>query len=249
MGGCELVVNLNDRTTFTPVDRHKMPSPTRLYEVVIAGISDRVASGLLKPGDILPSERELAEQFQVSRVPVREALKILEFLGMLCYVPGKGMYVQKIGISFIVSKIFFALKADDKTIYELHDIRMILETYAARQAAALRTEEDLVILRDTFAADAANTSSAARSMNFHSAVICASHNEILADIYTFLSSLMQEARIKSHIEERFEGQPLAFHKQIYQCIEKQDGENAERLMRQHLQQELEFLKSSMNNEI
>ena len=61
----------------------KIATPTRLYESIIADISDRISQGELRPGDVLPSERELAEQFQLSRIPVREALKILEFLGVI----------------------------------------------------------------------------------------------------------------------------------------------------------------------
>ena len=67
-----------EKNLFPPVDRFKMAALTRLYESIIADISDRISRGVLKPGDILPSERELAEQFQLSRIPVREALKILE---------------------------------------------------------------------------------------------------------------------------------------------------------------------------
>lgn len=96
-----------EKNLFPPVDRFKMAAPTRLYESIIADISDRISRGVLKPGDILPSERELAEQFQLSRIPVREALKILEFLGVISYVPGKGMYVQPLEVPALVSKIFF----------------------------------------------------------------------------------------------------------------------------------------------
>ena len=93
---------------------------------------------ILDPGcDLSSSQKavELAEQFQLSRIPVREALKILEFLGVISYVPGKGMYVQPLEVPALVSKIFFGLNTSSDNIRQLFEVRLLLETYAARYGA------------------------------------------------------------------------------------------------------------------
>ena len=66
----------------------------RFYEYVIDNIRQMIADGELQAGQKLPSERELAEKFNVSRVPIREALKILEYMGVLDSSPGDGTYVK-----------------------------------------------------------------------------------------------------------------------------------------------------------
>ena len=70
----------------------------RFYEYVIENIRQMIANGELQAGQKLPSERELAEKFNVSRVPIREALKILEYMGVLDSSPGDGTYLKNISV-------------------------------------------------------------------------------------------------------------------------------------------------------
>ena len=182
-----------EKNLFPPVDRFKMAAPTRLYESIIADISDRISRGVLKPGDILPSERELAEQFQLSRIPVREALKILEFLGVISYVPGKGMYVQPLEVPALVSKIFFGLNTSSDNIRQLFEVRLLLETYAARYGAERRTEEDLEELRGAVEhMPGEEGAQIEESLRFHMGVIKTAHNDIITEFYKFLSTLLTE---------------------------------------------------------
>ena len=79
----------------------------RFYEYVIDNIRQMIADGELQAGQKLPSERELAEKFNVSRVPIREALKILEYMGVLDSSPGDGTYVKNTSAQSLVSKMDF----------------------------------------------------------------------------------------------------------------------------------------------
>ena len=79
---------------YKPIARASEAQSVRLYEIIIKRVKDMIIEGKLKVGDKLPSERELAEMFQVSRVPVREALKIMEFMEIIQYIPGDGVYLQ-----------------------------------------------------------------------------------------------------------------------------------------------------------
>ena len=82
----------------------------RFYEYVIDNIRQMIADGELKAGQKLPSERELAEKFNVSRVPIREALKILEYMGVLDSSPGDGTYVKNTSAQSLVSKMNFIME-------------------------------------------------------------------------------------------------------------------------------------------
>lgn len=229
---------------FPAVDRRKMTTSTRLYEIIIADISDRISRGTLKPGDSLPSERELAEQFELSRIPVREALKILEFLGVTCYVPGKGMFLQKLDVPSLVSKIFFGLNTSTDSIRQLFEVRLLLEVYAARRGAELRTEEELTELRATLEDSSEGPGLVVvDSLRFHMGVIKTAHNEIITEFYMFLSSLLAEAREHTHVESRYVDQPLHYHREILRAIEERDGDRAADLMRDHLEMEMEHLEA------
>ena len=223
---------------FPPVDRLKIGTPTRLYESIIADISDQISQGVLRPGDVLPSERELAEQFQLSRIPVREALKILEFLGVVCYVPGKGMYVQQLEVPLLVSKIFFGLNTNSDNIQQLFEVRLLLECYAARRGAVLRTDEELEELRMLVQKGPEEMPVVVDSLQFHMKIIKTAHNSIITEIYKFLTSLLAEARERTQLERRFVHQPLHYHREIYCAIRDQDPEKAESLMREHLEMEM-----------
>lgn len=229
---------------FKPVNKEIVSGPNRYYQDIIAEISDMISSGELQIGDILPSERVLAEKFETSRVPVREALKILEFLGIVGYAPGKGMQVRHVEVSSLLSKVFFAMNTSEDTLEQLLDIRLLLEPYAVKEAAANATEEDLDAILKTLD-KTNNLSYTDQSMDFHSAVIHASHNELLEEIYKFLYSLLREYRLIS-IETRYEDGPFQFHSQIYEAIKTGKGASAEYLMRAHLEAERDNLTSQDN---
>lgn len=76
-----------------------------LYGQIADILRERIMSGEFKPGDILPSERELAEEMQVSRIPVREAMKSLEYLGVVKQIRGKGVLVQTADLSNILKVV------------------------------------------------------------------------------------------------------------------------------------------------
>lgn len=220
---------------FRPIEKFSSSYQSKYYEKIISELSDAVSRGDLKPGDILPSERELAELFETSRVPVREALKILEFLGLVRQVPGEGMVIQSIEVSSLLSKVFFGMSISDDTADQLMDIRCLIEPYAASQAAELATEADLELIRQSLHEEK-TLPARDRSVDFHFAIVHASHNKLLEEIYKFLSAVLLQFRAEN-LEERYESGPLLFHARIYHAIESHDGIIAQHLMRAHLEEE------------
>jgi GntR family transcriptional repressor for pyruvate dehydrogenase complex len=114
-----------------------------LYAQIVGRIRQWVREGKLKEDELLPSERELAAVFNVSRVPVREALKTLEFLGVVQRVRGKGVAVKRVTINHVLSHIEFLLVDPLSTLQDLFEVREALEVQAAGLAAIRRTNKDI----------------------------------------------------------------------------------------------------------
>jgi GntR family transcriptional repressor for pyruvate dehydrogenase complex len=227
-----------ETATFTPIQKNASSYPDKYYEKIIVSIQKMVLDGGLQEGAKLPSERELAEQFHTSRVPVREALKILEFLGIVENIRGDGSYIKNIGITELLSKIFFGFKADKNTLVELFDIRLVLECYAVRIAAVQRTEEDLFTMKKALddmecAITTLNLPDQA-SLDFHLAVVNSVKNSVLSDIFSFLRGLLALSREYTlRTADRLQIS-LEYHRKVYERIKLHDTEQAEHFMRDHL---------------
>ena len=132
----QLIENFQDIELKKPVD------------VIIGQIQHLVTSGVLKPGDRLPSERALSEKFAVGRGYVREAIKKLEFYGILKTIPQSATYVASLGVKALKGLIANVLALDQNDIDSLLETREILEINAARLAAIRADGNDLEELID-----------------------------------------------------------------------------------------------------
>lgn len=115
-----------------------------LYGQIADILRERIMSGEFKPGDILPSERELAEEMQVSRIPVREAMKSLEYLGVVKQIRGKGVLVQTADLSNILKVVGpLVTTITPQILLNLFDFRLAIEPYGAAQAASWQPKKKL----------------------------------------------------------------------------------------------------------
>lgn len=198
-----------------------------------------IIEGKLKVGDKLPSERELAEMFQVSRVPVREALKIMEFMEVLQYVPGDGMYLKSVDIKDLLSKIDFMIETSSDFISDLFEARQALELKAVELAAMKRTDADLLAMEkclNEMEQDIYNGGDGIQAAtSFHTEISKASKNKVIARINDLLITLTEVSREKSLKRQGIAPAALVFHKQIYEMIKKQNSKGARDIMKQHLE--------------
>lgn len=123
---------------------YKKPS-----DVIIEQINSLISTGVLKPGDSLPSERALADRFGVGRGYVREAIRKLEFYGILKTLPQRGTVVANIGVKALAGLIANILNLDKQDMDSLMEARAILEVHTAGLAAERATEEDIEMLLKT----------------------------------------------------------------------------------------------------
>src|SRR5713226_6497792 len=116
---------------------------TRIYEEVAAQIQRLITEGRLRPGDHLPPERELAERFGVSRTSVRDAIRVLELMGLLEPRQGEGTVVRDLSPDALVTPVASLLARHRTLLAELMDVRKMIEPGLAARAALHASEEDL----------------------------------------------------------------------------------------------------------
>lgn len=231
-------------------------SSNRFYEDIIERIKIMIAQGNLKPGDRLPSERELAEYFDVSRVPVREALKILEYMGVISNRRGDGMYLNSTDLASIFSKMNFAFSVTKRTLRELFEVRDALEASAAYHAALRRTDNDIANLRNSLEhmeriymtpEDTAETRRAL-SHEFHTHLVTAAHNAVLSNIYDSLFELLDISKQITLTDHNYSEHSQASHYEIFQCVVNGDSAGAQQAMINHMHSSLQKLDGHLPEE-
>ncbi|MCF7623825.1 FadR family transcriptional regulator [Peribacillus frigoritolerans] len=203
-----------------------------------------IRSGSLKPGEQLDSIQQLAENFQVGRPAIREALSALSSMGLIEIKQGEGTFVKTFDPAIMNHPLSAALLMDQDNIKHLLEVRKILESGTAEVAAKKRTEENLIELKDMLfnmdkVSDDEELSDKA-DISFHVAVANASQNELLITLMNHVSELMTEKmrdirRVALYSEEMTLKQLYQQHVRIYDAIVAQDEDGARSAMLFHLQ--------------
>jgi DNA-binding FadR family transcriptional regulator len=204
----------------------------------IAQIRELIASGALKPGQKLPTERVLSERMGLSRPLVREAISALVTLGVLEKRHGSGTYVTSLSSELLAHPFVFILDVNRAALRELFEVRLLLEVGAAEAAARTidraaldQLDELLHTLRTSFddperflEADTA----------FHRILHKASGNAILLTLMDNLSALIKRSRGLTVGRTEVRASTLREHEAIYDGLCDHDPEAAGRAMRAHL---------------
>lgn len=217
----------------------------RYYEYVIENIKGMITRGELKCGERIPSERELAARFNVSRVPIREALKILEYMGVLDSSRGDGTYVKNIVVEDLIGKLDFPMTATADTLMDLLELRISLETFAAFYAAQRRTKEDIEALRQTIGdmreakklpnMDAGSVQKLREiSYEFHRLLVRSAHNSVLSSVYENLYELLDVSRQFTTNHSGISYNSILAHEAIFNRIVQRDADGAREAMEEHL---------------
>lgn len=223
---------------------YKKIKPKKIYEEVSDELYEMIRSGSLKPGEQLDSIQQLAENFQVGRPAIREALSALSSMGLIEIKQGEGTFVKTFDPAIMNHPLSAALLMDQDNIKHLLEVRKILESGTAEVAAKKRTEENLIELKDMLfnmdkVSDDEELSDKA-DISFHVAVANASQNELLITLMNHVSELMTEKmrdirRVALYSEEMTLKQLYQQHVRIYDAIEAQDEDGARSAMLFHLQ--------------
>jgi DNA-binding FadR family transcriptional regulator len=217
--------------SFSPV------SSSKLYIQIYNQIRDAILNGEFSVGDKLPSEKELCQMFNVSRVPVREALSALELSGLVESVHGAGVFVKEVNV---VSNDW----VHEIDPQEIIRTRQILEPEVARDAARSISEIERERLRgimERFRAEAEKESYSSRTdEDFHRCLARASGNQMFIVLYDMIWKAMEQ-KMWSHIQERtinsefYRQGNYAEHMQIGQAVLDGDADTAFEIMKLHME--------------
>ena len=218
---------------FEPIEK------SNLADDLAQRIVQMIRPGEYKPGDRLPSIREMARSFGVGHPTLREALKKLEIIGVVEIKHGSGVYVGRCQNGPIVSNPIFDGVVSKKLMLDLIEARMPIEVKAAALAATHATEEHLQRMENLMTEAENNLHDDAvlstTNMAFHREIASASGNTVLADLQDVLTNLFQReqrmildiygSRTKDHAE----------HVGILDAVRARDEALATERMRAHLE--------------
>lgn len=217
---------------------------TNITTSIVNQVVDLIASGEYRPGQRLPSERELMETLGVGRSSIREAFQAMAIMGLIDIRPGQGTFVRDITTDVIIRRNIFAPLLTPEATGELMEARVAFEPTITALAAERRTAEELKAMDDVLAqCDRALETGEPifnLSASFHLLVAQASHNTVFIRFMETLFALMaaRGARIEEHID--FKRWEVASHRELRDAIEQRDGEAARELMEKHIVESSNF---------
>jgi len=206
----------------------------RLIEVFKSLISD----GTLAPGGRVPPERDLAERFGVSRSSLRQALKVLEIMGVISQRVGDGTYLNAGATSILKEPMEFLILIDDISFHELMEARLIAEPELAARAANRATAEDIAELTKVHEYMEQNTADLARFVHydllFHKTIFRIAGNRVCSSMFTVVHQSIHELMVltSQFVEPEH---TLRLHHRILVAIRKGAAGQARRHMMEHLE--------------
>jgi GntR family transcriptional repressor for pyruvate dehydrogenase complex len=225
----------------------------KIYEEIMGQIMNLISDGGLKPGDKLPSERELSEALDVSRASVREALRALEMKGFLEIRSGEGTFIRESSNDFLVEPLTMLLHLEDGAFHEVYEVRKTLETSCAYLAALRATTEDIKQMDDALNQMerdiSTNNLGQDADTKFHYAIAEATHNSLLQKLMNTIGDSIRNT--VTHAREKLYKTPgnpnklLQQHRAIFEAIRLRRADQARDLMQMHLDfSEQEMIKNS-----
>jgi GntR family transcriptional repressor for pyruvate dehydrogenase complex len=217
--------------------------PKKISEEIVSQIKQLISKGELKPGDRIPSERELATMLGVSRPSVREAIMVLEAMGFVESRQGGGTYVKALTEASIMNPLAKLVeKRDPELLRSLAEVRMGLESWSAYLAAQRATDADIAEMRRLYKIMEKQAAKGGWSPDvdaeFHYAITAASHNSlqmhVLDSIHSLFHATIQVALMEFYQQEGHVQLLLNHHHDIMEAIAAHDPELARRKMVEHL---------------
>src|ERR671923_1177995 len=226
----------------------KVIKKTRIHEEVVTQIHDLIREGRLKAGDQLPSERELAETFKVSRTSVREALRALETKGLIVSRIGMGNFVADLPVESLVAPLAKLLIEEKNALADIFEMRKLIEPHIAAMAAERATKSDLermrrILKKQSEAVNRGETGVEADA-ELHFAIGQATQNQALEKLVSGLMEVLSHSREESLQTLDRRKVSIESHRRILAAIERHDGAKAQEAMLHHIEQVEENVLSS-----
>ncbi len=223
-----------------------------LVSTVADALLDRIVAGEFGPGDALPSEAELCDQFDVSRVTVREALRVLTVQGVVRVSSGIGSSVNPLEHWRSVDAVMRYRSAhghDDEVAIQLIAVRRMFETEAAALAAERLSDDALAELAacvdEMSAANARGDVGAfvTADLRFHETIMRGSGNVFLGVLFAPITRVLAERRAQTSRIPDIQVHAIEEHRAVLRSLRERDSEAARKAMDNHMQQTLDDLRT------
>ncbi|AUN14947.1 GntR family transcriptional regulator [[Clostridium] sordellii] len=213
----------------------------KIYQQVISQIQDMILSGKLKKGDKLMSERELSEKMGVSRTSIREALRVLETMGIIESRQGEGNFICNNIETSLIQPLSMMFILNNGSYEDILELRSMIELEAVKLAATRGTEEEFEELKKISQELTRNDKIYNKGdidKEIHYKIACMSKNFLIKSLYKISLNLLEDFIINSRqkiVDYYHEEDTLNIqHKKICDSIIARDPENAYIYMKEHL---------------
>lgn len=206
----------------------------KLSEKAIKEFEKMIEEGALKPGDKLPSERDLSQQMGISRGILREALRTLESKGYINRKSGGGTYIRELtDVQSAGQKLINALK--HATYLDLLEIREILEQKIVMLAIQRATNEDILEMEKILEhCQDVNKYDSKIDHAFHLSIASAAKNTLMVNFIAANLELIKDITARTHNNPSRLKEMINEHKKIMDAIKSRDAEKAQEAMNEHL---------------
>jgi GntR family transcriptional repressor for pyruvate dehydrogenase complex len=215
----------------SPIERRKV------YAQIAERLFEQIGAGHLRPGDPLPTERQLTQSFHVGRSSVREALRILESQGVIRPIDSGAFVVADAG-NPLNHSLDLLLTLQGASLRELFEVRKIFEGESAALAAARRTDSEFAAMAAAVDDMAEGLQAQERyieaDLRFHLTIAAATHNRMALHMMQAIRAPLQRALGSIFFIPGSPQRSIAQHRQILQAIRLGDAIAARQCMREHL---------------
>jgi GntR family transcriptional repressor for pyruvate dehydrogenase complex len=236
---------------FKPIDSSKAP------QLIIRQIRSAILQGKIAPGEKLPTSGELMNKFGVSKATLREALRALEYLGLIDIRKGAkgGIYASEVDSRVSRDSLISFFHFQNVSVQHLSEVRKILEPYAAKIAAQTISAEGIEELKEiTQRCEAALAKGRHEKISedlvdFHRVIAQCTGNPVLIFILTFVEDLLQDTKDLLRPDKRFFQTVLEAHKRVVDALVNRDAEKAGKEMYSDVSKVEEYLVSMKSNSL
>ncbi|MFZ0613227.1 MAG: FadR/GntR family transcriptional regulator [Desulfobacterales bacterium] len=212
----------------------------RISHNIVDQIRENILAGKLKPGDRLPSEKELSIEFGVSKASLREALRALESLGMLEVKQGMsgGAFVKEVDLETARNNMFNYIFFQNPSIGEFTQLRTLIEPQVAEIAASKITDTDLDYLEENLNRTRETMDSGPfyydLDTKFHHRIAQISGNRLICFVIDSLKNAIVQIKLQLELDRDFSIQVYKAHMRIFDALRKREPQNARTEMHRHI---------------
>lgn len=217
-------------------------SLVRRRKTIVDDIADdlraQILSGRLEPGEFLEPQKVLAERYGVGLTTVRESIQALAAVGLVASHPGKGTWVRVDALHTIFNPTEIKTRLGELNAQQVYEARSIVEVGLTRFAALRATKKDIAAIWKALGEMEANLADEAAfvqaDLEFHQAVACAGHNQLLEQFYFLVRNLLSEVITEMIMLPNVKEESVVLQREIAQAIQSHQVDRAEQAALKHM---------------